>query len=375
MSKTVHVKANSYPKVKGKHVEKKKVSSIKWGILLKVFIPLLVLVGIAGCVYSAINTVEKIKSIRMENIISGHDAEYLVESGVVRKSVVIVEDGSAENKIAYVLVVLFNQDNAQSLVYYIPSWVYVPDGGSNSYISVSNLSYAAESYSYENKSGYVISKIENLIGISFDSYIWIKKDASGFFGEEYQEVFSKLNFLSLLVNYRTMPSIVGNISSNLSFNDLIVYFQRIDGSLTADGSKILDLSDETYLKNMLLENGSNVSVVNTEVLDQKLAENSLILRSKSLERELVKVEVYNGSGKPGLAREYARKITNAGCVVVRYDNSPEDSEKNIIYVPRRSDFPESLKVVQQIIGKNEIMESRPQFMTTGDIIVILGKEL
>ena len=104
MSKTVHVKANSYPKVKGKHVEKKKGPTIKWVLLLKIFIPVVILLILAGAIYSAINTVEEIKNIRMENIISGHDAEYLVESGVVRKSVVIVEDSAAENKIAYVLV-------------------------------------------------------------------------------------------------------------------------------------------------------------------------------------------------------------------------------------------------------------------------------
>lgn len=374
MSKTVHVKANSYPKVRGKHVEKKKSPSLKLGILLKFFIPLIILAIIGGIVYSAINTVEKIKNIRMENIISGHDAEYLVESGVVRKSVVIVEDSSAENKIAYVLVVLFNQDSAKTLVYYIPSWMYVPDGGSSSYVSVANLSYAAESFSYENKSGYVISKIENLVGMSFDSYVWIKKDASGFFGDKYQEMFSKLSFWNLLLNYKDMPSVVGNISSNLSFNDVITYFQKVDGALSTNSSSLVDLSDDAYLKNILLENGSNVSIINTEVFDQKLSENSLILRSKALERELVKVEVYNASGEPGLAKEYARKISNAGCVVVRYDNSPESVEKNVIYIPRKDDFPESLKVVQQVVGKSEIIESRPQFMTTGDIIVILGKE-
>ncbi len=97
---------------------------------------------------------------------------------------------------------------------------------------------------------------------------------------------------------------------------------------------------------------------------------------RELEKERVRVEVYNGSGLSGYASQYARKIRNSGCEVVRYDNAPKEQDETQFFVPKQEDFPRSLSVVFEIFpGTYEIVQSRPSFMTTGDIVIILGKDI
>jgi len=78
----------------------------------------------------------------------------------------------------------------------------------------------------------------------------------------------------------------------------------------------------------------------------------------------------------GYASQYARKIKNSGCEVVRYDNSSALEEKTKFYVSKPENFKNSLNVILELFpGTYEIIEGRPSFMTTGDIVIILGKDI
>ena len=97
---------------------------------------------------------------------------------------------------------------------------------------------------------------------------------------------------------------------------------------------------------------------------------------RELEKERVRVEIYNGSGMSGYASQYARRIRNSGCEVVRYDNAPNLQDKTEFYVPKPKEFEYSLKVIFELFpGTYETIEGRPSFMTTGDVVIILGKDI
>jgi len=86
--------------------------------------------------------------------------------------------------------------------------------------------------------------------------------------------------------------------------------------------------------------------------------------------------VYNGSGVAGAAMQFGRKIENSGCDVVRYENAPDIIDKTIMYIPKLDDFKKSFKIVSEIFSDNfELVEGRPDFMTTGDIVIILGEDI
>jgi hypothetical protein len=88
------------------------------------------------------------------------------------------------------------------------------------------------------------------------------------------------------------------------------------------------------------------------------------------------VEVYNGSGIPKAALRYSRTVQNLGTRVVRTGNAPIDEEKTKIYISKKDSFNKSLSLVEKIfVDKPEIIEGRPAFMTTGDIVIVLGKDI
>jgi len=101
-----------------------------------------------------------------------------------------------------------------------------------------------------------------------------------------------------------------------------------------------------------------------------------LLIDKELEKERVRVEVYNGSGVAGAAQQFGRKIENSGCDVIRYENAPKTIKKTIMYISKPDDFKKSFKIVSEIFSDNfELVEGRPDFMTTGDIVIILGEDI
>ena len=47
-----------------------------------------------------------------------------------------------------------------------------------------------------------------------------------------------------------------------------------------------------------------------------------------------------------------------------------------MYISKPDDFKKSFKIVSEIFSDNfELVEGRPDFMTTGDIVIILGEDI
>jgi len=58
------------------------------------------------------------------------------------------------------------------------------------------------------------------------------------------------------------------------------------------------------------------------------------------------------------------------------ENAPNNVDNTIFYVPNKEEYNDSLSTIMEIFpGQYEIIEGRPSFMTTGDIVIILGKDI
>ncbi len=386
MSKSVRYKLN---KSKGKRNKRKKVGKSKKVVKVpfKKFLKLLFLLAIV-CIlgfwfFVAYRTVTEIK---VKDVVES-DSEIVkfAEDGKVRKTLLIYEDpNSVEEKNLFILAIIFNSDTSEVLIYYYPRNIYIHDYFAEKYISIENLTYAGNSYMYEEKYAYVIRQIEEQMSVKFDSYIWFGSEAGrnfvsdnerwGYSEEDVFELFSKLSFFNLITKYYKVYLFEEFLHSNMNFVEMYTYFQSIKGIVNAGNYKFVNLGEKSMTQDVILGSGKNVRSLNMNAVDNSLRENIDILRARDLSREHVKVEVYNGTDIPGYARIMARKIFNAGCRVIRYENSSQNYEQNYIYIPDKEKFPNGLEVVNSIVEDATIVVGRPDFLTTGDIVVVLGQK-
>lgn len=166
-------------------------------------------------------------------------------------------------------------------------------------------------------------------------------------------------------------------SSLSTIGNVVMRLKQIHESTISLRPFLLDLSGAEYLAQQESLGGVGISsYIDTDKYDTVWRDFIDGMIDRELEKERVRVEVYNGSGLSGYASQYARKIRNSGCEVVRYDNAPDEQEKTQFYVPKKDDFTNSLGVIFELFpGTYEIVEGRPSFMTTGDIVIILGKDI
>lgn len=98
--------------------------------------------------------------------------------------------------------------------------------------------------------------------------------------------------------------------------------------------------------------------------------------------EQAQIEIYNATDITGMSIRLGRWLENLGLLVVRTENAPllvsENCSGNMIYVVDKTKYNDSVKEVVAIIKErfgNEVnlVYNRPEFVATGDIIVVLCK--
>lgn len=323
-----------------------------------------------------------IRDIKIDDIVGESEILDLVEPQKVRRTLVVYEDPlNSEEENLFLLAIVHNTDTSESLIYHLPGDLYVSDYFSNKNISVRDLTYAGNSYMYDEKYAYVIRQVEEQMAIQFDSYVWFGSKVGKTFVSDVQgwgnseddilQIFSKLSLFNLIPKYRQAFLFEDYFHSNMSFLEMYAYFQNIQGIVSSDNHEYVNLKEEASFERTL-GSGRHVKVLDKRGVDISLRENIDILRTRELSREHVKVEVYNGSGKAGYASTIARRVFNAGCRVIRFENSFREYEYTKIYVSDLERFSNGLSVVESIVEGAEIIEGRPDFLTTGDIIIVLG---
>jgi hypothetical protein len=360
--------------------EKPKIDKVKFKKCLKIIVSVVLLLFLLNWLYSAYAT---FSTIRITDVVEGYDEVIdFAQKDEVRKTIIVYEDPeSEEERNLLILLVIFNTDTSDALIYHFPEDLYIREDFNGKYISVADLTYAGNTYMYKAKYAYVLGQISNQIAMDIDSYIWIGSEmGSEFFGnnrdwsseKDVLKIFSSLSTFRLLTTYRKSEIIVDSLYSNMNFIEVYRYLQQIRGVIGLNNYRYINLADEGTIDEVTLGTGRKVDVLNLGAFDKTLISNYGILMSRKLAREHVKVEVYNGSNVPMYARKVARRIYNSGCNVVRYTNSPETYEKNYIYIPNPEEYQAGLAKILTIVEDPVIVEERPDFFTTGDIIVVLG---
>ena len=367
-------------------------------------LPLILLVGF---VLYYIFTVTNVNTID-KTILNGSQRYLLSQSnGESKRTVIVFEEGlENERRISEVYLFLNNKEKGKSLLVYIPSWLYFTGLEENfgNAIPISSFRYAGDTLQEDRGVEYAVWQISQILGITFNDYIYISSEANitldSAFGEDmgskdrYREMFkkgnaslsegffklqdisSKLSFVKSLFKVNDIRNFNNNIYSDLSFIEVVNMIKGIEKVLQTSESYAIDLGNPEYSEEELANSGGIRRYLLSRKFDSSYRELISLLIDKELEKERVRVEVYNGSGVAGAAQQFGRKIENSGCDVVRYENAPKTIEKTIMYIPKPDDFKKSFKIVSEIFSDNfELVEGRPDFMTTGDIVIILGEDI
>ncbi len=350
-------------------------------------------------------------SIKTENLIlTGSVENYLLSKNTddLEKTLIVLEEGVDEQRrISHVYLVLSNREKDLSMVIYIPGDIYFEalkeDFGSS--IPVSSLRFAGDFLQEGRGVEYAVWQLTQMLGVKVNDYIWFSSEAldtfEKIFGDlshvkqslkEYYKVedgtqvgdnFLKLHtvsfsqsYLKMFLKAQLLEGLDNKIYSNLSSADVFWKIGTFDRNVKGMETYAIDVSHYKYLEESMSEQGGQITSLNTTSFDSAFRKFYSKVVDRSLEEERVRVEVYNGSGIAGSAFQLGRKIENSGCDVVRYGNSPKNIEKTLVYVPKKESFQESYTVIEEILsGMFEFVEGRPEFMTTGDIVIILGEDI
>jgi hypothetical protein len=388
-----------------KKESKPKRKSIKFD-LTKILVVLFFLSAIGYGVYTYVGF-SKIKSV---NPLRENNAEYYLLSSqkdALEKTLIVFEEKYNEKeRIAMAYLYAENKEKGVSVLIYLPGWVEYSglekDFGST--LPISTFKYAGNFLQEGRGLEYALWQFEQVLGSNIDQYIWIGSDAfeifkenlgessgESIYGQYYsngfqvnQEAFflnsfvSKLGWINLLMSSSKFKDSEAMIYSSLpTLGNVILQLKQIHKGTISLRPYLIDFSSNAYLSQQESSSGVGISsYINTEAYDSIWRGFIDGMIDRDLEKERVRVEVYNGSGMSGYASQYARKIRNSGCEVVRYDNAPSEQEKTKFFVPKPDEFKNSLKVIFELFPSTyEIIEDRPSFMTTGDVVIILGKDI
>lgn len=380
-------------------IQNKKKLKSKLIVSFVLFIAILFILTSIYFAYQFIS-IQPIRSISSESV-----NRLLVQKDSVETTLVVIE-ANEPFKIQGAWYIIDNKRNSGGFVYYIPPGIYMRDylNKVGEYISTGELKYVGDSISNQRAVEYSIWQLNNLTGIVPDSYIWVTYESLKHYSNLYSDIsdysldqfkdiyinkdnlsiqaytinsyFSKVNFLTNILNIDEYREYIGKLDTNLSHLQLLDRIKNVKTALQKPGMYMLDLTQPWATNVQLASNGREVSVINYLEVDSRLENVVLNLKGREIEKEQVKVEIFNASDITGLAGRYYRKFENSGLEVVRYENAPNQIDKTTVYIPNINRYKNSFELLKKLIVVDiDIVEGRPDFMTTGDIIVILGKDM
>ena len=330
------------------------------------------------------------------------------ESSDMEKTLFIFEKETDEaRRISDVYVLFENKRKGISLLVYVPGNMYF-DGLEEEFgssISISSLRYAGDFLQEGRGVEYTLWQLSEIMGFRVHNYVWITTEAYEKMIDIYGETSpprerDRLNFQSLVggdpadsffglymfssnvsnlktfFNVNQIGELNEQIFSNMSFLNVLQKVSNLRRNVERTQSYALDVGRPAFSIEKFSEKGGIVRSLNVWEYDKALRDYVFRMIDRGLEQERVRIEVYNATDIAGRALIYSRKIQNSGCDVVRFGNAPGDYERTKVFVSDRDQFRNSLRVVSDVLlGRFELLEERPSFMTTGDIVIILGDDI
>jgi hypothetical protein len=286
------------------------------------------------------------------------------DNSLVNTFFLFEEDG----KITNMELITYSRDQKKLLRIDIPTNIYVSEESVDDF-PISSIYSVGEFLEHNSGKEYTIKYMSDLLGMKIDNYVWLVNSSKNL--EEFR---SKLSVVNILFDFGYSRELKNNIYSNLPILNLIKEVNFLNQAISSYQYEEMDIS-ECCIENVTISANHQQLRFKIGSFDEELSKYIDELVSRDVERERVNVEVYNGSNISGLASEYARKIRHTGCRILRYDNAPNIYEKTVIYIPDLDSYTHSLELIRDVIGEDvEVRYERPTFITTGDIIILLGTD-
>lgn len=336
-----------------------------------------------------------ILSIESTDIIKENStADYLLskQKDNPEKVLIIFEESYGNDKrITDVYGYLVNREKKSDLLIYLPGNVYY--GGLEekfgNEIPVSSFRYAGDFLQKGRGVEYSVWQLSQLLGFKNSKYIFFTAESTDFVSKHYGDSSESDRSIDKLMTFNKqfspfkiftsafdLSGINKKIYSNMKFYDIQVTLEQISNRDKKFSRSVINMSEEKYLKKGKLGTGEEINVFNSSEYDKVLNKELQKVLDRKLENERARVEVYNGSELSGVAYSIGRKIMNSGCDVVRYGNAPNTIDKTQVYVSNMKDFTNSYLTVVDVLSSGfDLIIGRPEFMTTGDIVVILGRDI
>ncbi len=345
--------------------------------IFRLFIRILLPLSLFGFAVFIFYSFLKLSTIKVPDIIGDSKRVHLSEYQGLNKSLFLFRN---EDQVVASFVLVLNEKSNKIVGYYIPPSVYLNDysGNLKGDVKVRDLIYAGEVLEKGAGIEYAIWEIQNLVAFKFDSYFVVDVSDNNVELEHFDRILEQYSKLVVLLYPGQSEEKFRRIESNKSSVEIFLKFRKFRNRLNYRQSdvNIIDISKPEFTSNLVLESGEAVKKVNLDKIDLMFNENIDIAKNEELLREQVKVEVYNGSDISGVASTYARMIENSGCEVIRVGNAPNEYVETEIFVSDEMKFDNSLDIIKDLFIQDiKISNNRPKFLTTGDIVVILGEDL
>ena len=274
-----------------------------------------------------------------------------------------------EGRIVNMEVVTYSKDQKRILRIELPTSVYVTEEDIDSF-PLSSVKSVGEFFSHDLGRRYTVEYMGDLLGLKFDNYVWLVDGST-----KTDEFLSNLSIWSILLDFGYNKELKGNLYSNLPILNLIRETNFLNQVLTNYEYESMDIL-ECCIEQVVVSGDRKEARFQKREFDQEFSKFISQLVSKEVERERVNVEIYNASNITGLASEYARKVRHTGSRILRFDNSPNIYERTVIFVPEPEGYSNSLALIRDLVGYDvEVRYERPSFITTGDIVLILGTDI
>jgi hypothetical protein len=384
-----------------KKIRKAKNESKFWK-LFRLSMVLFFMLLILGSLYYVIsNQINELRSLEFSNHSSDQfldsDRDIKYEHDKPFTLLLMIEyDGNQKEQIDGFIVIQLNSVSHSATVVsihpniYINSQVYCIDPDDTKFVRIKDLFVVGELQTPSRTCSYAVYSIEELLAVHIDSYIWVTSDhledfiklgkqdmseelfeessdyesSSEMWNEYWIDYFDSISLWRVWKNRDVIPSIRSNI-------DVVSLYSFIDDfqSVKTDQIYSVFLSNE-QLSEEVNNKGEVVDMVTEEAIDESL---NGYLEDISVDREQARVELFNGSKINGLGARYERWLEHLGVDVIRVQNAPGEWEKTTIYVTDLEEFSYTLDKIIDLWGDDvKVIESRPDFITTGDVIIVLG---
>ncbi len=217
-----------------------------------------------------------------------------------------------------------------------------------------------------------IIKLDGLKAMEFLRYRNDERGDMGRIDRQYEFILNLMRKAviqkNILANIKMLKLLFEFVDTNMNFNDLINIVRSLSG---------MDFNNIDFVKIP----GKFVEIMNVKYIqpDKKRINYMLkrfiqqlnSLKSDYLPSE-IKVQVLNGSGKPGVAKRVRDKLVRNGYNVVEFGNADSQNYKETIILDRVGNMKKAVKVAS-LLKCNLIFPKINKFIMI-DITVIVGKD-